>query len=163
MRRGKVSDEFTRLTITGKTDDILKYKEPIELHKVFKKTDDQKMTILMEGCPGSGKTVLTQHLCLEWVRGNLFQEYKLVILVRLREPAIHKAKELKEILPRVGMEQDVAKEIDRSGGSGVLFILDGWDELPKDVPGHNTIHGIIRRENNSPEHCCCNISTNFFS
>ena len=147
VRRGKVSDEFTRLTITGKTDDILKYKEPIELHEVFKKADDhQEMTILMEGCPGSGKTVLTQHLCLEWVNEKLFQDYKLVILVRLREPAIHKAKELKEILPRVGMEEDVAKEIDRSGGSGVLFILDGWDELPKDVPGHSTIYSIICRE-----------------
>ena len=147
MRKGEISDKFTRLTITGKIEDILKQKVPIELPEVFKKTDDhQKMTILMEGCPGSGKTALTQHLCLEWVHGKLFQDYELVALVRLREPAIHKAEEVKEILPHVGMEEDVAKEIEGSRGRGVLFILDGWDELPEDVPGHDTIYNIISGE-----------------
>ena len=147
VRKGEVLDEFTRLTITGKIEDILREKLPIELPEVFKKTDDhQKMTVLMEGCPGSGKTVLTQHLCSEWVHGKLFQHYKLVILVRLREPAIHKAKDVKEILPRVGMEGDVAKEIEGSRGRGVLFILDGWDELPEDVPGHDTVYNIISGE-----------------
>ena len=144
MRKGEVSDEFTRLTITGKIEDILKQKVPIELPEVFKKTTDhKKMTVLMEGCPGSGKTALTQHLCLEWVHGQLFQDYKLVILVRLREPAIHKAKEVKEILPHVGMEEDAAKEMESSRGRGVLFILDGWDELPEGVPGHDTVDTII--------------------
>ena len=147
VRKGEISDEFTRLTITGKIEDILKEKVPIELSEVFKKNDDhQKMTILMEGCPGSGKTALTQHLCLEWVHGKLLQDYKLVILVRLREPAIHKAKEVKEILPHVGMEEDAAKEIESSHGRGVLFILDGWDELPEDVSGHDTIYSIISGE-----------------
>ena len=146
MRKGEVSDKFTRLTITGKSEDILKQKVPIELSEVFKKTDHQKMIILIEGCPGSGKTALTQHLCLEWVHGKLFQDYKLVILVRLREPAIHKAKEVKEILPCVRMEEDAAKEIESSRGRGVLFILDGWDELPEDVPGHDTVYNIISGE-----------------
>ena len=147
MRKGVISDEFTRLTITGKVEDILRCKTPIKLEEVFMKTaDDQKMTVLMEGSPGSGKTILTQHLCLEWVHGKLFQDYKLIILVRLREPAIHKAKEIKEILPRVGMEEEIAKEIDCSNGRGVLFILDGWDELPEDVPGHDTIYNIISGE-----------------
>ena len=147
MRKGEISDEFTRLTITGKVEDILRCKTPIKLEEVFMKTaDDQNMTVLMEGSPGSGKTILTQHLCLEWVHGKLFQDYKLVILVRLREPAIHKAKEIKEILPRVGMEEEIAKEIDCSNGRGVLFILDGWDELPEDVPGHDTIYNIINGE-----------------
>ena len=147
MRKGELSDEFTRLTITGKIEDILKHKEPIELPEVFKKTvDNKKMTILMEGCPGSGKTVLTQHLCLQWVHRKLFQAYKLVILVRLREPAIHNAKEVKEVIPCVGMEEEAMKEIESSHGKGILFILDGWDELPEDVPGHDTIYNIINRE-----------------
>ena len=147
VRKGQVSDEFTRMTITGKLDDILRCKVPIELNEVFKKTDSyQNMTVLMEGCPGSGKTALTLHLCLQWVDRKLFQDYKLVILVRLREPAIHKAKELKEILPRVGMEESAAKEIESSNGKGILFILDGWDELPEGVSGYSTICSIICRE-----------------
>ena len=60
MRKGQVSDEFTRMTITGKIDDILRCKVPIELQEVFKKTGNhQNMTVLMEGCPGSGKTCVT--------------------------------------------------------------------------------------------------------
>ena len=147
VRKGQVSDEFTRMTITGKLDDILRSKVPIELQEVFKKTDNyHNMTVLMEGCPGSGKTALTLHLCLEWADKKLFQEYKLVILVRLREPAIHEAKEIKEILPHVGTEEDAAKELESSHGRGVLFILDGWDELPEGVSGYSTILSIIRRE-----------------
>ena len=151
VRKGEISDEFTRLTITGKLDDILQIKKPIKLHEIFNETDDrQKMTVLLEGPPGGGKTVLTLHLCLEWVKGKLFEDYKLVILVRLREPAIHKAKEIKDILPLVEMEdvemQDVAKEIVSNRGSGVLFIMDGWDELPKDIEENHIIRQIIVRE-----------------
>ena len=146
IRKGEVSDDFTRLTITGKVGDILKQKVPINLQDVFNKADDkQKMTILFEGIPGSGKTALTLHLCLEWVDGKLFQD-KLVILVRLREPSIHNARKIKEILPHIGIEDDLANEIETRGGNGVLFILDGWDELPKDVPGYDIIYRIIIRE-----------------
>ena len=146
VRKGEVSDEFTRLTITGKVGDILKQKVAINLQEVFDKADDeQKMTVLFEGIPGSGKTALTLHLCLEWVDGKLFQD-KLVILVRLREPSIHNARKIKEILPRVGKEDEIANEIETRGGNGVLFILDGWDELPKDVPGYDIIYRIIIRE-----------------
>ena len=156
VRKGEISDEFTRLTITGKLDDILRHKKPIQLQDIFNETDDhQKTSILIEGSPGCGKTVLTLHLCLEWVNGKLFKDYKLVILVRLREPAIHKAKTIKEILPRVEMEdvelqdvelQDVAKEIISNRGSGILFIMDGWDELPKNIDKNHTIRQIIARE-----------------
>ena len=64
------------------------------------------------------------------------------------EPAIHSAKEIKDILPPAGMKyelDDIAEVIDRRNGSGVLFILDGWDELPQHVPGRENISEIIRR------------------
>ena len=38
------------------------------------------------------------------------------------------------------------KEIESSHGKGILFILDGWDELPEDVSGHDTIYNIINGE-----------------
>ena len=151
VRKGEISDKFTRLTITGKIDDILRHKRPIELHEIFQKNaNHQKMTILIEGSPGSGKTVLTLHLCLDWVEGKLLEDYKLVVLVRLREPAIYKAKEVKEVLPYVEMEdvemQNVAKEMVSKRGRGVLFIMDGWDELTKDIDENHIISQIIVRE-----------------
>ena len=143
-KKSQESDTIIRLQMTGREDED---ENAIELQDIFRKTDEQ-MTIVFEGCPGSGKTALTLHLCKEWADGKMFKDYKLVVLVRLREPAIHSAEEIKEILPHVGMKgelDDIAKVIDSRHGSGVLFILDGWDELPKKVPGRETISEIIRR------------------
>lgn len=140
-------NDIIRLKMTRKDGEEEEEENAIKLQDIFKKTDEQ-MTIVFEGCPGSGKTALTLHLCKEWADGNMFNDYKLVVLVQLREPAIHSAKEIQDILPRAGMKyelDDIAKVIYRRCGSGVLFILDGWDELPQDVPGRENISEIIRR------------------
>ena len=149
VRRGtpSISENFTRLTMTGKVKEALRENNPIELHEVFMKSaNKQKMTVLFEGNAGSGKSVLSLHLCLQWVDDKLFQDYKLVILVRLREPAIANATHVKEILPRVGMEEDAAQWIENNAGRGVLFIMDGWDELPKPISTDHIIKRIVHRE-----------------
>ena len=146
VRRGTPSIS-SRLTLTRKVKKALRENNSIELHEVFMKSaDKQKMTVLFEGNAGSGKSVLSLHLCLQWVDDKLFQDYKLVILVRLRLPAIVNATQVKEILPRVGMEEDAAQWIENNAGSGVLFIMDGWDELPKPTPAGHIIKRIIHRE-----------------
>ena len=142
-----ISENFTRLTMSGKVKEAVRKKNPIELHQVFMKSvDKQEMTVLFEGNAGSGKSVLSLHLCLQWMDEKLFQDYKLVILIQLREPAIANAKEIKEILPRVGMEEDAAQWIESNNGSGVLFVMDGWDELPKAIPTDHIIQRIVHRE-----------------
>ena len=142
-----ISENFTRLTMSGKVKEAVRKKNPIELHQVFMKSvDKQEMTVLFEGNAGSGKSVLSLHLCLQWMDEKLFQDYKLVILIQLREPAIANAKEIKEILPRVGMEEDAAQWIESNNGSRVLFVMDGWDELPKAIPTDHIIQRIVHRE-----------------
>ena len=140
-------DTIIRVKMTGREGEDKRDENAIELQDIFKKTNEQ-MTIVFEGCPGSGKTALTLHLCKEWADGKMFNDYKLVVLVRLREPAIQSAKEIKHILPRIGSKSDlddIAKVIDSRNGSGVLFILDGWDELPQQISGYFTISEIICR------------------
>ena len=84
VRRGKIEDEVVRQkTIVGKVDNILKHKVEIDLKDVFKKIEGQQKKVLMEGAPGCGKSTLSLHICHQWTNGHLFQEYKLVILVRL--------------------------------------------------------------------------------
>ena len=147
LKKKTQPNDIIRLKMTTKDGDKEEEENAIKLQDIFKKTDEQ-MTIVFEGCPGSGKTALTLHLCKEWADGNMFKDYKLVVLVQLREPAIHSAKEIKDILPPAGMKyelDDIAEVIDRRNGSGVLFILDGWDELPQHVPGRENISEIIRR------------------
>ena len=151
IRKGEITDEFTKLTITGKVEDILRRKIPIELVEIFSKHDE--CTLLFEGSPGCGKTALTSHICRQWAVSEkknsvLFQKYKMVVLVRLREPAIREAEDIKDILPRqgAGMEPEIAKEIVARKGAGIMFVIDGWDELPETSRGYKVILSLIRKE-----------------
>ena len=100
----------------------------------------------MEGAPGCGKSTLSLHVCQQWVLGNLFQKFWLAILIRLRDLIVHKAERVADLLPRQNnsMGQDIAVEITNNGkGARVLYVLDGWDELPKTSPGYSIILGLI--------------------
>ena len=146
VRRRNIEDDFVRQkTISGKVDDVLQQKVPIELNDIFKKSDGEQKKVLMEGAPGCGKSTLALFICHQWSDRKLFQEYKLVILVRLRDSAIQTATSIADLLPRqnVTMGQDMAKEITASNGKGVLFVFDGWDELPLNKSGHKIILSVI--------------------
>ena len=66
VRRRNIEDDFIRNTITGKVDDILKKKVPIELKDVFEKIKEgQQKKVLIEGAPGCGKS-LVQLLITNW-------------------------------------------------------------------------------------------------
>ena len=140
LRTQNVQEEFLRQkTIAGKVDNILeKAVEKIELKDIFQGTesDDKPKKVLLEGAPGCGKSTLSLQLCYLWSKGELFQEYKLVILVRLRDPAVQNAKSLMDLLPYQDktMAQDVEKLIRENNGNGVLLVLDGWDEIPQSAP-----------------------------
>ena len=102
VRKGYIESSFIEMTITGKVDDILQEKYPIQLEDIFKKTErqrklakenvDQRKVILLEGAPGCGKSTLSVYICQQWEKGQLFGQFKLVIFVRLRDPAVKKCK-----------------------------------------------------------------------
>ena len=86
--------------------------------------------VLIEGAPGIGKSTLVWQLCHKWEELDNMKRYKLVVLVSLRKA--QEANCLKEMFPWLQCE-----DIDEDGilegigdGKGVLFILDGFDELP---------------------------------
>ena len=102
--------------------------------------------VLVEGAPGSGKSTLCLHICQEWAEGKLFQEYDIVVLVRLRDPLIGKAKTVADLLPCVdkAMANEAETAIKAQYGAGVLWVLDGWDELPSDLPSDSIINKLIQ-------------------
>ena len=135
VQRGRIDDELIRLSITGKVDDILQRKTPVNIENIFTNCGDKRL-VLIEGAPGSGKSTLALHICLEWAKGKLFQEYDVVILVRLRDPLIREAKTVADILPCAdeAMAKQAETAMKEQFGRGVLWVLDGWDELPFDLP-----------------------------
>ena len=149
VRRGYTEDDSVRQKrIEDKVDNQLlgKGKDSIELREVFKGTKGHERKVLMEGGPGNGKSTLCLHICHEWMDARLFQEYGLVILVRLRELSIQAAKSIAELLPRRSdaMGQEIESVLTESDGSMLLLVLDGWDEFPQSAPAYEMILNIIK-------------------
>ena len=142
-------DDERRTDIIKKTSrgDFDHIKEDVELKDVFKgiKKEQQKK-VLLQGGPGSGKSTLCLHICHEWRKGELFQDYRLAILVKLRDREVQKATDIAGILPRKDdeMGRDAEKVISAINGKNVLLILDGWDELPRSSPCRPVIMDILK-------------------
>ena len=148
VQRGQIDEEYVRLTITGKVDDILHKKVSVKLEEIFNLDEKKRKVILIEGAPGSGKSTLSWDICQRWGEGKLFQEYEAVVLVRVRDPEAQIACEIVELLPAQGrsMAESVAAEIVGCRGRKVLFVIDGWDEGGSSLPETSAIHKLIRSE-----------------
>ena len=101
--------------------DITNYSTPS--HKV----------IIIEGAPGVGKTTLAHKLCKDWADSKLLTEFSLLIYIPLRVPGLRVAESVDDVIkclyknyPPADLEVMECKQ-----GVGVLFVLDGWDELPQ--------------------------------
>ena len=159
VKRRKIDDDFVKSTITGKVDDILQKKVPVELENIFCEIKEgEQIKVLIEGAPGCGKSTLSQHICHRWAKGELFQEYKHVILIRLRELAVQNAQDVADMLPRRddSMGKVIAKALSANDGKGVLLICDGWDELAYDAIGRSIVTNIL---NSTKLHKCSIIIT----
>ena len=128
----------------GNIDVIYTPKGPIEFNEIAKGVsilsgkliDSQaiqhRRVILVEGAPGVGKSTFAKELCRRWARGEMAQQYLLVLLLRLRDDRINKAKSIKELIyhPLEGVAQAVSEELILSYNVHALIILEGFDELP---------------------------------
>ena len=156
VKRGHIYDWFIQMTITGKVDDILQEKYPIQLEDIFKESERQRQVtkenegqrkvILLEGAPGCGKSTLSVYICQQWEKGQLFNQFKLVILVRLRDPAVKSAKGLADLLPcpDTTTAQEIAARMLANKCQDILFVLDGWDELPPSLRKHSIFHQLVQ-------------------
>ena len=133
-------------------DDILSKKSPIELEKLFTNIEGERKVILIDGAPGSGKSTLTVHICQRWSRGELFQEFTVVILVQLRDPAVQSAQSIADLIPCPDIEsaQQIASVIKANLGRGILWVLDGWDELPSHLREKSFLRDMIIPPAKSP-------------
>lgn len=94
---------------------------------------------VINGAPGVGKTTLALKLRRDWANRELLNNFHLVLSIPLREPIAKLSETVDELFDYFGKNcNEGDKElIKREHGKGVLFILDGWDELRLSCRGEN--------------------------
>ena len=145
------ADNFTKATLRGKSDDILQKKKRIQFSDLAKTKDGEPaQLVLVEGAPGIGKSTFAWEACRKWGAGEILQQYKLMVLLRLREKRVQRAKNIVELFHytrSADIKQKVVEEIENSDGTGVLLVLEGFDELPAQLRKESSLFmDIIKGE-----------------
>ena len=138
-------EEIVRHTLHGHVNDVFHIKKSVKLQDIFELDSADRKIILIEGAPGSGKSTLSWDICKQWASGVLFQEFHTVVLIQLRDSAIHSATTVEQILPASCRIQiaAVVEALQGDRGRGMLLVLDGWDELPIPLHENSIFHQLI--------------------
>lgn len=118
------------LTKRGEIDTALKQSQPLLLEDITNYHSPRKI-VVVEGAPGVGKTTLAYKLCRDWANWRSLADYWLVLYIPLRVPLMRLAESADDLLQHYGKHCSSAdiQLIKQKRGQGVLFVLDGWDEL----------------------------------
>ena len=84
------ADQLMCSTIYGNIDEMKNSKRTIDISQIAQMPDgSQPKCILVEGAPGVGKSTFAWKICHKWGKGKLLQQYRLVVLLRLRDKSVH--------------------------------------------------------------------------
>ena len=121
-------------TLNKGVDTILETKAPVEIEQLMDtKPGVKQHCVLVEGAPGVGKTTLSWEICKRWSEGNLFKQYSLILLLRLRDESVQSAKTLKDLVlyPYHERLEAITQHLKDTDGTNTLILLEGLDELPQ--------------------------------
>ena len=144
--------KYVRLPTDGEAKSKLTKNIP-EILTTLEASDDGQL-ILIEGAPGIGKTVLLHEIAYQWGNKTLLQSYKLVLLVRLRDPDVQRMITIYDLLQLFCKGDIKAAEIAAgcndyifdNSGKDIIFLFDGYDEFPVALQENSLIANIINRE-----------------
>ena len=131
--RKKDADQLLSTTV----EEVLQNEEimKIPIEDILKPVTNQRLRlVLIEGEPGIGKSTLAKELVLRWVNQSdqFLNKHKIVIFIQLRFGAYHNVTSVYDLFIDTGEIEmkELISEVKKSKGTGVLWILDGFDELP---------------------------------
>ena len=117
-------------------------------------SEDNPLTVLIEGVPGIGKTFLSKHVAYHWANGLLPTLQKMVLLLFLRDPAVQRISCLEELIMYFYCNDKIstddakvcAEHLQKTDGIELTVILDGYDELPEKMKQKGFLAEIIQRK-----------------
>ena len=110
--------------------------------------------VLIEGLPGIGKSLLLQEIAYNWAKGKLLQNFKIVLLIQLRSPAVQQVSLVADLFQLI-CEGDTnaaenatacSKYLFNNKGKDVVFLFDGYDEFPEHLQKDSLITSILKRK-----------------
>ena len=131
LNRKEIEESWEKI-VKGEMNSVTR--EQIAIDQIACKVDDSSpKLVVFKGAPGVGKTTLSWELCRRWSRGELWTDYSLVVLLRLRDENIHTATRVVDLFQceDAGISEDIQYDIQSTQGQGVLFLLEGLDEIPQ--------------------------------
>jgi len=100
-----------------------------------------KKITLIEGDPGAGKTTITINICKLWAEGKLLPG-ELVFFIPLRHSRFQKVTNISKLFDCLNCSE-LKQYAQQNNGKGLVFILDGWDELPDQLQLQSFYRDII--------------------
>ena len=145
------SDEFTKATLHGGVDQILKIKKPIVFQNLLTPSEGSNKPvkfILVEGPPGIGKSTFAWEVCRRWEEIPSLKAYDAVVLLKLRERWVLNATSPAELFrypAKPMLSENILEELNQSQGLNLLLILDGFDEVSHSFHDNSVIKHILSR------------------
>ena len=146
VKRGhRCRDEYIGHTLQGRIADVASTQTEISTEQILE-TESTLKLVLVEGAPGIGKSTFAWELCRKWEEFSCMQQYRLVVLLRLREEEVQQITNISGLFCFYESEDKgaLANEVTGSQGRGILFILDGFDELPKQLQRKGFLLNLIQ-------------------
>ena len=133
----------------GGVDKIVEEKVEIKYEDMFCHPDSigKKLTVLIDGAPGVGKTTLCSRIATDWANGTIqdLNRFTLVMLVPLRR--ISEAMEVDELFhmytDHKKTRDEVIDVVTGNAGRGIMLLLDGFDELTPELRNKSLFVDLI--------------------
>ena len=131
-------------TLQGNINQVLNNRKKISIEEILEADIGRRKSqrlVLIEGAPGIGKSVLAWELCRKYMR-----KYSLVVFLRLREVQVQNISTISQLFLQYEGEdkKSLVEEVVKSQGRDILFILDGFDELPKTLQEESLLLDLIK-------------------
>ena len=136
-------EEVRKNTLHGRVDKLLEGKTKIEIAGILKPQDNGSPVslVFIEGPPGIGKSTLAWEVCRKWDR----KQYDLAVLLRLREREVQQIESIAGLFPHADEQLRQLVTEDREG-KRILFVLDGYDELPINLRHQGLLIKLLKGE-----------------
>ena len=124
-----------------------------DIKEIFAASEEgqEPRSILIEGSPGIGKTIMSKEISVRWANGLFLVNEILVFLIFLKDPLVQQIRSLKDLVKYYyqfdesseNVASSCAEYLLHSDGKNVTFIFDGLDEYPENLQQNGFISDIV--------------------